>query len=137
MDAVALQEWVELESQGFSAYVGPIFMRNYSGDGPLLYKLDAQERHRNRRGFIHGGAIMTLGDIAVANALRTIDPSFRYVTVQSDFHFVEAARLDLSLMCECTVQKRGRSLAFVDARFTSGDTVVASAKTIWRILENR
>ncbi|MFJ6323248.1 MULTISPECIES: PaaI family thioesterase [unclassified Rhizobium] len=129
-------QWTRLDSQGFSALVGPIFGR-IEGDGRSLYRLDPQEHHRNRSGVVHGGVIMTLADIAAANTLRGAAPDCGFTTVQTDVHFMRAASVTLPLTCECVIDKLGLSLAFVEVRLTSDEQAVAIVRSIWRITEKK
>ncbi|MFS8049935.1 PaaI family thioesterase [Rhizobium sp. BR 314] len=129
-------QWTQLDSQGFSALVGPIFIAAES-DGRSQYRLDPQDHHRNRSGVLHGGMIMTLADIAAANTLRSAAPGFGYTTVQTDVHFLRAAPIDQPVICECVIDKRGSSLAFVDTRITSAGHCIAKVRSIWRIIEKK
>lgn len=132
MRSLANTNWMPLELLGFSANLGPIDFSEIN-KGEMLLRFIPDEGHKNRSGFIHCGVIMTFADIAAAKILRTTDPTFRYTNVQTDIQFLNTATTDKSLICKCTLQKRGRSLAFVSLDFNSDGVLVASAKSIWRV----
>lgn len=126
------EPWNELESSGFSALIGRVYHR-LQADGRMLFRLEPDERHGNRSGSVHGGVIMTFADIAFANTLRHADPARGYLTVQLDAHFFRPASLAAPLYCECSIQKNGQRLAFVQASFQSNDRLVANVLSIWSI----
>src|SRR3546814_13653269 len=65
MDAAALQAagWVSREAPGYTCFIAPLWMRGAAGvDRTIGFITDA--RHAHYPGTVHGGAPMTLPDIA-------------------------------------------------------------------------
>lgn len=56
-------------------------------------EMHVQDKHRTRWGYVHGGAIMALGDaIGAAGAVVNLKPGERTVTLESKTNFFTAGR---------------------------------------------
>ena len=94
--------------------------------------------HCNSRGLVHGGFIATLADNAMGLtcgvALSQDDRKIvGMVTVNLSIDYVGQAQLGEWLQTDSRVVKLGGSLAFVETRLMSGDTVVARANATFKI----
>ncbi len=56
--------WSIMDDDGFIHFVGPMWHRIV--DGINEFAVLGQDKHRNRRGVVQGGAVMTLADRAAA-----------------------------------------------------------------------
>lgn len=110
-------------------------IRLLSADGSgTEVELDSQERHCNSAGYVHGGALMTLLDVAMAIAGRahssTSSPSETVMaTVEMKTSFLQGARGHLR--CKALCIHKTRSLAFCEAeiRDASGALVAKGSGT--------
>jgi uncharacterized protein (TIGR00369 family) len=82
------------------------------GVARLLFKPRAE--HLNSFEVVHGGALMTLLDVAMANAARSVDPDFGVVTIEMKTTFLHPAQGVLT--CTGELMHRTRQLAFTEAR---------------------
>lgn len=144
-DAGMLAEgWRRVPTVRYSAALGPIWIRA-AGEGGVEVALDAQEHLANDNlGIVHGGAIMTFADIAlgcgVGHALRNggevhdLEGSL-FVTVQLQVQFVAAGSVGGLIIARPEVVRKTRSMVFMRGLILSGDTTVASADGIFKLLQ--
>ena len=88
-------------------------------------RLDADERHLNGHGTVHGGAIATLVDTAMGAAVFRDDTGDDApVTIEMKVTYLEPAAAG-RLTASATVRRRGKRIiiAEVDVRNESGDAV--------------
>ncbi len=129
------REWEEQPDDGFIGHVGPLWQHRERGLG--RYAILPDERHRNWRGVVQGGMLMTLADRAMGSAAREDDPSVKQATAQLDVHFLAPARLGVLLEASCKVVHRTRSLIFMHGVLTQDDNVVATASGVWKAFRPR
>jgi uncharacterized protein (TIGR00369 family) len=82
----------------------------------------------NSLGTAHGGVIMSLLDVALCTAARTLHPdSTGVVTIDLSTSFIGGGKGD-RLIAEARVMKDGRSMTFVEAEAKNADgSLVAKA----------
>lgn len=104
------------------------------GDDSARLRMRYQEDQTNSRGDVHGGAIASLLDCALAAAVRAHDPAnFGVVTIDLTLHFISAASGDLIATAHC--ERRGRSISFARGEIHSEDgTLVAMATGTFKLL---
>ena len=76
-------------------------------------RFDARTEHQNSFSVVHGGALMTLLDVAMAHAARSSQPEFGAVTIEMKTSFMQAARGPLRALAR--VLHRSATMAFVEA----------------------
>lgn len=89
----------------------------------------------NSRGDVHGGAIATLLDCAMAAACRSHNPpGFGVVTIDMTLHFIAAGRGDVIGTGKC--ERRGRSISFARAEVHAEDgTLLALGTGTFKLVE--
>jgi len=87
-----------------------------------------QPHMTNSWGIAHGGVIMTLLDVSLCMAARTLHPhSAGIMTIELSTAFIDGGKG--TLQSEARVLKNGRSLIFVEGEVRNGDgTLVAKAQ---------
>jgi uncharacterized protein (TIGR00369 family) len=97
-------------------------------DGVATVTLDAEDRHLNPHGFVHGGVLAALADIAMAAALNeTTGPDAAPVTVSLVMTYLEPAPAGPTTATG-TITRQGKRITIAGAEITSPDgTSVASA----------
>lgn len=89
-------------------------------DGKSELRLETHVKHENIWGVVHGGVVMTLLDVAMALAGRSLDPNAEgNVTVEMKTSFMRPARGPLKAVGSCT--HRSTTLAFCDGEIYGGD----------------
>ena len=81
------------------------------GQSELLF--DPKPEHLNSFGVVHGGACMTLLDVAMAAAARSADKDMGVVTIEMKTTFMQAARGKLS--GKGRLMHRTATMAFTEA----------------------
>lgn len=101
-----------------------------------MVKLQAEERHLNPNGTVHGGVVFTLVDVSMAEALRTItEEDERLVTVEIKVNFMEPGNPG-TLAATAQVRKGGKRMTVVEAEVSqeeSGEIVALATGTYTRI----
>src|SRR6185295_11119541 len=82
--------WTVMDDDGFINLIGPLWHRAL-GAAPE-YAIVGQDKHRNRRGVVQGGVLMTLADRTCGMTARFVSGVESLATVQMDTYFVDAAR---------------------------------------------
>lgn len=124
--------WQAQQDDGFIDLVGPVW-RAPDRYGHR-YAFVAAPKHRNRRGVVQGGMLMTFADRAMGGAARNNDPAIRQATVQLNFDFIDAAQIGDVVEIDCEVMRRTRSLVFVRGRLFEEQRLIGTANGIWKIL---
>lgn len=109
-----------------------------SGAGWIEVGLNITSRHTQHDGIVHGGAVATLADTAVAlAALTLVKPGERVVTIEFKINFLRPATVG-RLVCRGDVLRPGRNVSVSEAEiFAVQDgmrTLIAKAMATIAIL---
>ena len=98
------------------------------GEGTARLWMPLPKHFTNSLGTAHGGVIMSLLDVALCTAARTLHPeSVGVVTIDMSTSFIGGGKGD-RLVAEARVLKDGRSMTFVEAEAKNADgSLVAKA----------
>jgi uncharacterized protein (TIGR00369 family) len=98
------------------------------GEGTARLSMPLPQHFTNSLGTAHGGVILSLLDVALCTAARTLHPdSTGVVTIDMSTSFVGGGSGD-RLIAEARVLKDGRSMTFVEAEAKNADgSLVAKA----------
>lgn len=117
----------------FLDLVGPLYSRR-TEDGLQIGFL-AEDRHCNTSGFVHGGFLSTVADIALGyNAAGFGGKEIPMVTASITIDFAGSARAGDWVVYSTEVQKVGRKLAFANCYAHVGDTRIARASGLFSVL---
>lgn len=99
------------------------------GQGRSRVTLSARSEISNHFGSVHGGAVATLLDVAMASAARSLHPETGVVTVGMTLSYLRAATGDL--VATGRVRQAGKSLVFCEGEVAdaSGKVVATSSGT--------
>jgi uncharacterized protein (TIGR00369 family) len=103
-------------------------------NGTVRMRLQPQPEFENSWGSMHGGALMTLLDVALASAARSLDEHCNgALTVEIKVNFVAAAAG--TVLAEGRAQRAGRSLIFSEGELRSENgTLLAKATGTFKLL---
>jgi len=98
------------------------------GQGTARLSMPLPEHFTNSLGTAHGGVIMSLLDVALCTAARTLHPdSIGVITIDMSTSFIGGGSGD-RLVAEARVLRDGRSMTFVEAEAKNADgSLVAKA----------
>jgi len=104
------------------------------GEGTARLSLPIEPHLKNSLGTAHGGVIMSLLDVALCTAARTLHPdSIGVVTIDMSTSFIGGGSGE-KLIAEARVLKDGRSMSFVEAEARNEDgSLVAKAIATVRV----
>ena len=112
------------------AAMGPFYWKD-EGAARVL-GLRVLDKHINTRGFVHGGVLCSLADIALGyNLAFGRDPPLPLVTASLNVDFAGSAGLGDWLECRVDVQRVGGRLAFANAYVWRGEERIARASAIF------
>ena len=106
------------------------------GKGTATLSLPVERHLTNSLGTVHGGVIMSLLDVALCTAARTLHPeSIGVITINLSTSFIGAGSGN-KLLADARVMKDGRSMSFVEAEAKNADgSLVAKAVATVRVLK--
>lgn len=85
-----------------------------NGESAITYS--PRPEHQNSFGVAHGGAVMTLMDVTMATAARSVAPDMGVVTIEMKTSFMRPAPGDGSLLTgRGRLMQRTASMAFTEA----------------------
>ena len=104
------------------------------GAGVVRLRLDPRPELENSWGSVHGGVLMTLLDVALASAGRSLDERCNgALTVEMKVNFIAAATGPV--LGEGRAQRAGRSLIFSEGELRGDDgTLLAKATGTFKLL---
>jgi uncharacterized protein (TIGR00369 family) len=104
------------------------------GNGIVRLRLDPRPEFYNSWGSVHGGVLMTMLDVALASAGRSLDEKCNgALTVEMKVNFIAAAVGPV--LAEGRAQRAGRSLIFSEGELRSEDgTLLAKATGTFKLL---
>ena len=92
--------------------------------------LTVREELCNRRGVLHGGAVMALGDtLGGMTASSSLRPGGRTATIESKTNFFAAVPQGDTAHAVCVPLHRGRTTIVLETRITRGDGKLAAIVT--------
>jgi len=104
------------------------------GQGTARLSLPVEKEFTNSLGTVHGGVIMSLLDVALCTAARTLHPdSTGVITIDLSTSFIGGGS-GARLIAEARVLKDGRSMSFVEGEARNADgSLVAKAMATVRV----
>jgi len=111
---------------GFGDLVG--FETEAMEDGSSVVRLDAEDRHLNAHGTVHGGCIATLVDAAMGRAVFSAGAEST-ATIELKVTYLQPGQAG-ELTATAQVRKKGKRITVVEAEVTQdGDTVALALGT--------
>jgi len=87
--------------------------------GEATISFNPQPEHENSFNVVHGGASMTLLDVVMAHAARSVEPAMGCVTIEMKTSFMRAAKG--ALTAHGTLLHRTATMAFTEGRIVDAD----------------
>ena len=125
--------WTIVDDDGFIDLVGPLWQKQ-NGDA-VDHAIVAQRKHKNRRGFVQGGLLMTLADRSLGMAARIGSGVSAVVTIQMDTHFIDAAKIGELLISRPRIVRATKTLIFMNTELSVDDRCVAMANGVFKVMK--
>jgi uncharacterized protein (TIGR00369 family) len=87
--------------------------------GEATITFNPKPEHENSFNVVHGGASMTLLDVVMAHAARSVEPAMGCVTIEMKTSFMRAARG--ALTAHGTLLHRTATMAFTEGRIVDAE----------------
>jgi uncharacterized protein (TIGR00369 family) len=103
--------------------------------GRVVFEMEADERHHNPMGTLHGGVYCDLADAAMGYAYgATLAEGEAFTTIELKINFLRAVR-KATLTAEARVVKAGTSLGYVecDVKDQTGRLVARASSTCMKL----
>jgi len=107
--------------------------------GHAIFEMEADERHHNPLGTLHGGIYCDLADAAMGFAYAsTLGEHETFTTIELKINFLRAVR-KATLIAEARVVKAGSTLGYVECEVKDqrGKLVAKAASTCMRLRQDR
>jgi uncharacterized protein (TIGR00369 family) len=107
--------------------------------GQAVFEMEADERHHNPMGTLHGGIYCDLADAAMGYAYAaTLEDGETFTTIELKINFLRPVRR-ATLIAEAKVVKAGSSVGYVecDVKDQTGKLVARAASTCMKLREAR
>jgi uncharacterized protein (TIGR00369 family) len=107
--------------------------------GHAVFEMQADERHHNPMGTLHGGVYCDLADLAMGYAYAsTLGEGESFTTIELKINFLGAVRQS-TLTAEAKVVKAGNTVGYVecDVKDQTGKLVARVASTCLRLRQER
>ena len=96
----------------------------------VVGEIDADERHLNNIGVVHGGAYMAFADtIGAVATVANLKEGETTTTIESKTNFFAAIPLGDTARAECTPMHKGRTTMVWQTKITRGDGRLAALVT--------
>jgi acyl-coenzyme A thioesterase PaaI-like protein len=132
-EAMRADGWRVMDDDGFINLVGPLWHRPTSTLPE--YAIVGQDKHRNRRGVVQGGVLMTLADRSCGMTARMVSGAENLATVQMDTHFVDAAQIGEVMVSRPRAIRVTKSLIFMATEVGVGDRCCITANGVFKIVK--
>lgn len=119
----------------FSDLTGPYYEKRIDGVHIGLAML-IEQKHTNKIGIAHGGALITLADNAFGDAVKNaFDEPVSFVTVTMNNELMVPARLGDWVEAEVEILRKGKRMLFVDCTLRIGDKKILHASGVMALVQ--
>ena len=127
--------WEARRRNDFPDFNGPIWEKRENGARVFGFQADA--RHANDRGVVHGGMLMTFADHALGElALDAVERKL-LATIQMNTHFLRAAQVGDFVEARGNITRQTGRLIFMHGLLSANGADVAAIDGIWTVLRNQ
>jgi acyl-coenzyme A thioesterase PaaI-like protein len=124
--------WKPLPERGFPVLVGPFLSKRFE-DG-YRFGFQAEERHANVGGVVHGGMLMTFMDDLLGASIWFAVGQRPISTIQLNSRFIAPARPGDFVVMTPKVERVTKSVVFVSGEIHVGERLVMASDGVWKIL---
>ena len=119
---------------GFLKHNGGLLFRKVN-ENIYEFKTKIKKIHLNRAQITHGGYICSIIDAGAGTAAHSFANGKPCVTISLDIKFMGPTRLNDEIIGKVSVEKKTRSLVFLNCILKSRKKTIASSLGIWKILD--
>ena len=130
-------EWLKdnFENSPYWKNLGITFHSLVKGD--VCVKLIVSEKVLNNNNTLHGGAIVSLLDVAISSTLRTIQPDL-VTTVSLTTNFINTAKLGTTVYARANIVSSKSRIQYVGSELLDEDgLIIANAVGIFSLIKKK
>ena len=120
---------------GFMRHIGGLSLKKTDINN-FEFSIIVKEIHLNSGKIAHGGFLSTIADTGMGTAAHMVGENKRCVTISLDVKFISAAVIDQTLKGKVKIQKKTKSLIFINCEILNSDGIVVTASGVWKILKS-
>ena len=128
---------IQLPPPPVSRLIG--FVLKSTEPGHAIFEMEADERHHNPMGTLHGGIYCDIADAAMGFAYAaTLAEGETFTTIELKINFLRAVR-KATLTAEARVVKAGSTVGYVECEIKdqAGKLVAKAASTCMKLAQDR
>ena len=117
----------------FMDYIGGLEVKKIDENNFSFFSI-IKDIHLNSGKIVHGGYLSTIADTGMGNAAHMVSNK-RCVTISLEIKFISAGLVGQELIGKIRVQKKTKSLIFMQGELRSNGKTLATSEGIWKILK--
>ena len=134
-DGLKADGWTVMDDDGFINLIGPLWHREV--EGHLEFAIVGQDKHRNRRGVVQGGVLMTMADRTCGMTARHVSKAESLATVQFDTHFIDATQIGEVMVTRPRAVRVTKSIIYMTTEIMVGERVVSTSVGVFKIVRKQ
>ena len=119
---------------GFLKNNGGLLFRKISNN-EFEFKTRIKKIHLNKAKITHGGYICSMVDAGAGTAAHYSSNNQPCVTISLDIKFIGISKLNDEILGSVTIEKKTRSLVFLNCKLKCKNKIIATASGIWKIVK--
>jgi uncharacterized protein (TIGR00369 family) len=119
-------------NKGFMNHIGGLDLKK-ADENNYSFSLVVKEFHLNDGKITHGGFLSSIADAGMGTAAHLVSGK-RCVTISLEIKFISAGLLNQTLSGKVKIQKKTKSLVFLNCEIFNSKGVVIIASGVWKIL---
>ena len=127
--------WKSISNSQYSKLLGQL--ETASNDGKDFYRMFVNNTHLNSGNFAHGGFLMSFLDNVMGNAAFKSFDKAPCVTISMTTHFTHSASIGDELIAQPIIEKKTKTLSFVNCQVFADDNLIVSGSGIWKIVNRK
>ncbi len=121
---------------GFMKHNGGLLFRVINNK-KFEFKTKIKKIHLNRAQITHGGYLCSIIDAGSGSAAHFCAKGKLCVTISLEIKFIGSTKINDEILGSVRINKKTKTLVFLDCILKSKNKVVASASGIWKILNHK
>ena len=128
-----IKENMEEAKSGFAKHIGGLTTKKIN-DSNYEFYTEVKDINLNTSKIAHGGFICSIADTGMGNAAHRTIENKRCVTISLDVKFISAASLGQKLLGKVKIQKKTKTLVFINCEINNSENIVCSSSGVWKII---
>tara|TARA_B100000003_G_C10909738_1_gene362712 strand:+ start:138 stop:560 length:423 start_codon:yes stop_codon:yes gene_type:complete len=129
-----MKKFIQISKKpGFLKNNGGLLFRRINND-KFEFKTKIKKIHLNKAKITHGGYICSIIDAGAGTAAHYSTKNKPCVTISLNIKFISPTKLNDEILGKVRIEKKTKSLVFLNCTLKFKNKIVADASGIWKIL---